>query len=201
MIRILLAEDMLMLRRALVTLLELEKDFAVVAEVESGDDIVPRALQVRPDVAVLDIDLPGMDGIRAAARLHEELPECRPVILTNLGRPGNLRRALDAHVRGFLLKDSDPQQLAAAIRSVAAGQQVIDPQLAVATLQAAESPLTAREGQVLRLAADGDDITDIARKLFLSPGTVRNYLTAVVSKLNARNRVDAVRIARESDWL
>lgn len=201
MLRVLLAEDMLMLRRALVSLLELEEDIDVVAEVESGDDIVPKALEVRPDIAVLDIDLPGIDGIRAAARLHEELPECGTVILTSLGRPGNLRRALDAHVRGFLLKDSDPAQLAEAIRSVAAGQQVIDPHLAVATLQAAESPLTPREGQVLRLAADGDDIADIARKLFLSAGTVRNYLTAIVTKLNARNRVDAIRIAREAGWL
>lgn len=190
-----------MLRRALVSLLELEEDIDVVAEVDSGDDIVPRALEVRPDIAVLDIDLPGIDGIRAAARLHDELPECRTVILTSLGRPGNLRRALEAHVSGFLLKDHDPAQLADAIRSVAAGQQVIDPHLAVATLQAAESPLTPREGQVLRLAADGDDIADIARKLFLSAGTVRNYLTAIVTKLNARNRVDAIRIARESGWL
>ncbi|MGW6907341.1 response regulator transcription factor [Streptomyces sp. NPDC054940] len=201
MLRVLLAEDMLMLRRALVSLLELEEDIDVVAEVDSGDDIVPKALEVRPNIAVLDIDLPGIDGIRAAARLHEELPECRTVILTSLGRPGNLRRALEAHVSGFLLKDHDPAQLAAAIRSVAAGQQVIDPHLAVATLQAAESPLTPREGQVLRLAADGDDIADIARKLFLSAGTVRNYLTAIVTKLNARNRVDAIRIARESGWL
>ncbi|SDP00884.1 two component transcriptional regulator, LuxR family [Streptomyces sp. cf386] len=201
MLRVLLAEDMLMLRRALVSLLELEEDIDVVAEVDSGDDIVPKALEVRPNIAVLDIDLPGIDGIRAAARLHEELPECRTVILTSLGRPGNLRRALEAHVSGFLLKDHDPAQLADAIRSVAAGQQVIDPHLAVATLQAAESPLTPREGQVLRLAADGDDIADIARKLFLSAGTVRNYLTAIVTKLNARNRVDAIRIARESGWL
>ena len=190
-----------MLRRALVSLLDLEQDLSVVAEVDSGDDIVPQALALRPDVAVIDIELKGTDGIRAAARLYDELPKCRTIVLTSLGRPGNLRRALDAHVSGFLLKDCGPDQLTAAIRSVHNGQQAIDPQLAVATLQAAENPLTPRETQVLRLLADGDDINDIARRLYLSAGTVRNYLAAGVAKLNARNRVDAVRIARESGWL
>ncbi|MFI6982133.1 DNA-binding response regulator [Embleya sp. NPDC050154] len=201
MVRVLLAEDMLMLRRALVSLLELEPDIEVVAEVDCGDLILPVALEVRPEVAVLDIDLPGLDGIRAARLLHERLPECRTVILTSLGRPGNLRRALAAHASGFLLKDADPDQLAAAIRAVAAGEQVIDPQLAVATLQAAENPLSARETEVLRLAAEGVDVPEIARGLFLSAGTVRNYLTTTVTKLNARNRMDAVRIARDSGWL
>jgi two-component system response regulator DesR len=200
-LRILLAEDMLMLRRALVALLELQEDFAVVAEVECGDDIVPTALRVRPDVAVLDIDLPGIDGIRAAAVLHEQLPECRTVILTNLGRPGNLRRALDAHVSGFLLKDTDPERLAGAIREVAQGGQVVDPHLAMATLKAGDGPLSSRESEVLRLAADGEEIPDIARTLFLSSGTVRNYLSSAVTKLGARNRMDAVRIARDAGWL
>ncbi|WP_415949091.1 response regulator transcription factor [Streptomyces sp. KLOTTS4A1] len=201
MVRVLLAEDMPMLRRALVSLLELQEDIDVVAEVESGDAILPKALEVRPEVAVLDIDLPGMDGIRAAALLHEELPKCRTVILTSLGRPGNLRRALSAHASGFLLKDADPDQLAGAIRDVAAGRQVIDPQLAVATLQAGDGPLTERETEVLRLAADGEEVPAIARTLFLSSGTVRNYLATAVTKLGARNRMDAVRIARESGWL
>ncbi|MER7909860.1 DNA-binding response regulator [Streptomyces sp. NPDC057217] len=201
MVRILLAEDMLMLRRALVALLELEADLEVVAEVDAGDKVVPRALEVRPDVAVLDIDLPGMDGIRAAGLLHERLPECRTVILTSLGRPGNLMRALQAHASGFLLKDADPSQLAAAIRDVAAGKQVIDPQLAVATLQVGDNPLSPRETEVLRLASEGEDVPEIARRLFLSAGTVRNYLTTSVTKLNARNRMDAVRIARDMGWL
>ncbi|KOX18738.1 MULTISPECIES: response regulator transcription factor [unclassified Streptomyces] len=201
MVRILLAEDMLMLRRALVALLELEADLEVVAEVDAGDKVVPRALEVRPDVAVLDIDLPGMDGIRAAGLLHEQMPECRTVILTSLGRPGNLMRALQAHASGFLLKDADPAQLAAAIRDVAAGRQVIDPQLAVATLQIGDNPLSPRETEVLRLASEGEDVPEIARRLFLSAGTVRNYLTTSVTKLNARNRMDAVRIARDMGWL
>ncbi len=190
-----------MLRKALVSLLELEPDIEVVAELETGSEIVERALEVRPDVAVLDIDLPGMDGIAAAARLHERLPGCRTLILTSLGRPGNLRRALDAHAAGFLVKDSDPERLAAAIRAVAAGERVIDPQLAVATLEAGSSPLTVRESEVLRLAAEGEDVPQIAGRLFLSAGTVRNYLTTAVSKLGARNRMDAVRIARQSGWL
>ncbi|MEU0934606.1 response regulator transcription factor [Embleya sp. NPDC005971] len=201
MVRVLLAEDMLMLRRALVSLLELEPDIEVVAEVDRGNLILPVALEVRPEVAVLDIDLPGLDGIRAARLLHERLPECRTVIMTSLGLPGNLRRAMAAHVWGFLLKDADPDQLAAAIRTVAAGERVIDSRLAVATLQAAENPLSARETEVLRLAAEGVDVPEIARGLFLSAGTVRNYLTTTVTKLNARNRIDAVRIARDSGWL
>ncbi|MEU8891935.1 response regulator transcription factor [Streptomyces sp. NPDC048442] len=201
MVRVLLAEDMPMLRRALVALLELQEDITVVAEVGSGDGILPKALEVRPDVAVLDIDLPGMDGISAAALLRDALPQCRTVILTSLGRPGNLRRALLAGACGFLLKDADPDQLACAIRDVAAGRQVIDPQLAVATLQAGEGPLTVREAEVLRRAADGEEVPEIARALFLSSGTVRNYLATAVTKLGARNRMDAVRIAREAGWM
>ncbi|MFI8308908.1 DNA-binding response regulator [Streptomyces sp. NPDC085927] len=201
MVRVLLAEDMLILRRALVSLLELEPDIEVVAEVASGDEIVPVALGVRPDVAILDIDLPRLDGISAAALLHKEMPGCRTVILTNLGRPGNLRRALQANVLGFLLKDTDPDQLADAIHQVASGRQVIDPELAVATLQANDNPLSARETEVLKLAASGEDVPEIAKMLFLSVGTVRNYLAAAVVKLKARNRMDAVRIAWESGWL
>ncbi|MET9350278.1 response regulator transcription factor [Streptomyces termitum] len=201
MIRVMLADDMLMLRRALVSLLELEEDLQVVGEAGDGDQVVPVALETLPDVAVLDIDMPGIDGIRAAERLSRELPSCRTIILTSLGRPGNLRRALEAKVSGFLLKDTDPTRLAAAIRQVVAGEQVVDPQLALATLQADSNPLSARETEVLRLAARGLDAPEIARKLFLSPGTVRNYLTTVVTKLNARNRMDAVRIAQEAGWL
>ncbi|MFF7636680.1 response regulator [Kitasatospora sp. NPDC008050] len=201
MINILIAEDMHVLRRALVALLELEDDLRVVAELGSGDDVVPRALATNPDVAVLDIDLPGLDGISAAAALHTAAPHCRTLILTSLGRPGNLRRAMSAQVAGFLLKDIEPAQLAAAIRTVAAGGRAVDPVLALAALDTEATPLTSRELEVLRLAAEGAEARQIAAKLFLSAGTVRNYLTTVVSKLNARNRVDAIRIAREAGWL
>ncbi|MET9681140.1 response regulator transcription factor [Streptomyces coeruleorubidus] len=201
MIRILLAEDMNMVRGALVALLNLESDLDVVAEVERGDEIVDTALKCQPDVAIIDIDLPGLDGLTAAARLRERLPECRTLILTSLGRPGTLRRALSAQVSGYLLKDAPPKQLAEAVRRVAAGQRAIDPQLAVAAWGGAENPLTDRENEVLKLASEGAEAPEIARLLHLTTGTVRNYLTAVVTKLHARNRVDAIRIARESGWL
>ncbi|WP_328538843.1 response regulator transcription factor [Streptomyces sp. NBC_00344] len=201
MVRVLIAEDMHMLRKALVSLIELEPDLEVVAELSSGTDIVPTAMAMRPDVAVLDIDLPGTDGITAAAGLHTSVPECRTLILTSLGRPGNLRRALAAHVSGFLPKDSDPDSLCVAIRQVADGQRVIDPQLALATLDSGPSPLTDREREVLQLASEGMEAGQIASRLHLSSGTVRNYLTSAVTKLNARNRVDAIRIAREAGWL
>ncbi|MEU1265956.1 response regulator transcription factor [Streptomyces cellulosae] len=201
MIRVLLAEDMRMVRGALVALLNLEDDLKVVAELERGDLILSAAREHRPDVAIIDIDLPGMDGLTAAGLLHERLPECRALILTSLGRPGTLRRAMAAHVAGFLLKDAPPQELAQAVRRVVAGQRVIDPQLALAAWGGSESPLTARETEVLQLAARGMEPQEIAANLRLSVGTVRNYLTTAVSKLNARNRVDAIRIARETGWL
>ncbi|WP_282702195.1 response regulator transcription factor [Streptomyces sp. CC219B] len=201
MIRILLAEDMHMVRGALVALLALERDLTVVAEVDRGDRIVPTALECRPDVAIIDVDLPGLDGLSAAAQLSRELPSCRTLILTSLGRPGTLRKALAAQVGGFLLKDAPPDRLADAVRDVRAGKRVIDPQLALAALDNGENPLTPRETEVLRMAADGAEAADIARLLFLSVGTVRNYLTTVVTKLNARNRVDAIRVARENGWL
>ncbi|MFJ8661930.1 response regulator transcription factor [Streptomyces sp. NPDC093795] len=200
-IRILLAEDMHMVRGALVALLSLQEDLTVVCELARGDEIVQAALEHRPDVAVIDIDLPGLDGLSAAARLRERMPECRILILTNLGRPGTLRRALMAQVSGYLLKDAPPGELASAIRRVAAGQRVIDPQLALDTWNSEETPLTERETEVLQLAAEGRDPAEIAKVLRLSLGTVRNYLTTIVSKLNARNRVDAIRAAREAGWL
>ncbi|MGW3354033.1 response regulator transcription factor [Streptomyces bungoensis] len=201
MIRILIAEDMYMLRRALVELISMESDIEVVAELDSGGDIVARAEAVKPDVAVLDIELPVLDGLSAARELHQRGLPTKVLILTSLGRPNHLRRALDANVSGFILKDSSPDRLAAAIRSVAAGERVFDPQLTLAALEHTESPLTPRESDVLRLAAAGDDVGEIARTLHLSTGTVRNYLTTVVYKLGARNRVDAIRIARTSGWL
>jgi two-component system response regulator DesR len=201
LVKILLAEDVHMVRGALVALLELEPDLQVVASVDRGDLIVPSALETRPDVAVIDIDLPGTDGLSAAADLHERVPECRTLILTSLGRPGTLRRAMAARVSGFLLKDSPPSRLAQAVRSVAAGQRVIDPDLALSAWEAPDNPLSPRETQVLRLAARGADAAEIADHLYLTPGTVRNYLTAIVDKLNARNRIDAIRIAEEAGWI
>jgi len=200
MIKVMLAEDMHMVRGALVALLNLEPDIEVVAEVSNGTDILATAQKFRPDVAVVDIDLPGKDGLTAVSEIHEHLPEIRTLILTGLGRPGNLRRALSAKVTGFLLKDAPPAQLADAIRSVAAGQRVVDSQLAMAAWDSAECPLTARETEVLRLTAEGLQAVDIASRLFLSVGTVRNYLPTVIGKLAARTRVDAIRIAREAGW-
>ena len=201
MIKVMLAEDMHMVRGALVALLGLEDDFTVVAEVSRGDVIVPTALRHLPDVAVIDVDLPGVDGLTAAAELRQRLPACRTLILTSLGRPGTLRKALAARVGGFILKDAPPGELAEAIRGVHAGRRVIDPNLALAAWDTPDCPLTARELEVLRLAADGSDAGEIAARLFLSAGTVRNYLTTIAAKLNARNRVDAIRIATDSGWL
>ncbi|MEV4161599.1 response regulator transcription factor [Nonomuraea dietziae] len=202
MIRVLLAEDQHVIRGALVALLGLEQDLEVVAAVESGDDVVAAALAHRPDVAVLDIDMPGaIDGLEAAGRLRTRLPGCRTLMLTAYGKPGHLRRALDAQVDGFVLKTVPPEELAAAIRKVAAGERVLDPSLAVTAWDLADNPLTPREADVLRMAADGAEATEIATRLFLSAGTVRNYLTAIVAKLNARNRTDAARIAREAGWI
>ncbi|MFF4158553.1 DNA-binding response regulator [Streptomyces sp. NPDC001678] len=201
MIRILIAEDMLLLRRALAELMALEPDMEVVAELARGDKIVPMAVELNPDVAVIDIDLPGVDGITAAAALGEAVPECRILMLTGLCQPGTLRRALAARVSGFLLKDTEPARLAQAIRDVAVGRRVIDPEQALAALEETTQPLTPRELEVLRLAAQGEDPVRIATRLFLSPGTVRNYLSSTVIKLGARNRMDAVRIAREAGWL
>ncbi len=200
-LKILLAEDVAMVRGALVALIELEPDLTVVADVERGDEILPAALEHRPDVAIIDIDLPGLDGLAAAAQLHEKLPSCRTLILTNLGRSGTLRRALAAHVSGYMLKDAPPDQLAAAIRNVAAGRRVIDTQLALSAWDGGQSPLSAREHEVLRLAADGAEPGEIAATLHLSVGTVRNYLTTIVTKLNARNRVDAIKTAMDAGWL
>ncbi|MFD0692012.1 response regulator transcription factor [Actinomadura fibrosa] len=201
MIKVLLADDHHVVRGALAALLALEPDLTVVAEVERGDAVVPAARSARPDVAVLDVDMPGLDGLAAAAALAEALPETGVLILTGHGKPGHLRRALAAHVRGFLLKTAPPDELAAAIRTVAAGGRVLDPSLALTAWDLADNPLTPRETDVLRLAAEGAEPPEIAERLFLSAGTVRNYLTAVVTKLNARNRTDAARIAHEAGWL
>ncbi|MCR6483499.1 response regulator transcription factor [Amycolatopsis sp. OK19-0408] len=201
MIKVLVAEDVHMVRGALIALLGLEPDIEVVAGVASGDEILPAARRHQVEVAVIDIDLPGKDGLTAATEIHENLPDCRTLILTSLGRPGTVRRALTSRVNGFMLKDSPSDKLADAIRDVAAGGRVLDSQLALTAWDTADCPLTNRELEVLRLAASGRKAEEIAAELFLSPGTVRNHLTSVVSKLNARNRVDAIRIAVEAGWL
>jgi two-component system response regulator DesR len=200
-IRVLIAEDMHMIRGALVALLRLEPDLDVVAELDRGDAIVETALKTRPDVAVIDIDLPGVDGLSAAASLREKLPSCQTLVLTGLSQPGNLLRALKVHVKGFLLKDAPAPALANAIRSVAAGRRVLDPELVAVAVETGASPLTEREADVLRAAVSGRSTEEIGSLLNLSPATVRNYLSNVISKLGARNRMDAVRIAEEAGWL
>jgi two-component system response regulator DesR len=200
-IRVLIAEDMHMIRGALVALLSLEEDMEVVAELERGDQIVQTALRLRPDVAVVDIDLPGLDGLTAAEQLYEQLPQCRTLVLTGLSQPGNLLRALKVHVRGFIVKDAPAQTLADGIRRVAAGERVIDPELVAAALETGASPLTTREADVLRAAESGVPTEEIGAQLSLSPTTVRNYLSNAISKVGARNRIDAIRIARNAGWL
>ena len=190
-----------MVRGAFVALIELEPDLKVVSAVENGRDIVPAALACHPDVAIIDIDLPGLDGLSAAEQLHDVLPTCRTLIVTNLARAGTLRRALACHVSGYLLKDAPPELLTSAIRRVASGSKVIDPQLALSAWEGDQNPLSPREHEVLRLVAEGAEPTDIAAALHLSVGTVRNYVTTIVTKLNARNRVEAVKIAHEAGWL
>ncbi|MHA4815965.1 response regulator transcription factor [Streptomyces aculeolatus] len=202
MISVLLAEDQHVIRRALSALLDLEPDLEVVASVDSGAAAVHAARVYRPDVAVLDIDMPGeLDGLAAAARLHDELPDSRVLMLTAYGKPGHLRRALAARVHGFVLKTAPPDELLTAIRKLAAGERVLDPALAVAAWDLADNPLTEREAEVLRQVAGGAEPTEIAGRLHLTAGTVRNYLTGIVAKLDARNRTDAVRIATEAGWI
>jgi two-component system, NarL family, response regulator DesR len=200
-IRVLIAEDMHMIRGALVALLSLEDDMEIVAELDRGDQIVGTALRTQPDVAVVDIDLPGLDGLTAAEQLHERLPACRTLVLTGLSQPGNLLRALKVHVRGFIVKDAPAETLADGIRRVARGERVIDPELVAAALETGASPLTPREADVLRAAESGIPTEQIAARLSLSPATVRNYLSYAISKVGGRNRIDAIRIARDAGWL
>ena len=201
MIRVLIAEDQAMVRGALASLLALEGDIEVVAEVERGDHVLSAARRSSPDVALLDIEMPGTDGITAAAQLVRELPGTRALILTTFGRPGYLRRALEQGASGFLLKDAPARELAAAIREVAAGRRAVDPGLAAAALAEGTSPLTVREQEVLAAASRHDSAADIARALHLSEGTVRNYLSASIRKLGARNRSEAIDVATEKGWL
>jgi two-component system response regulator DesR len=201
MIRVLIAEDQAMVRGALASLLSLEPDIEVVAEVERGDRIVPAAAASAPDVALVDIELPGLDGIEATARLRAELPRLRVLILTTFGRPGYLRRALENGAAGFLLKDAPADQLATSIRAVHEGQRVIDPALAAAAIADGVSPLTDREHDVLAAASTHATAAEIATTLHLSQGTVRNYLSGAIRKLGARNRSEALKVAQEKGWL
>lgn len=200
-IRVLLAEDQGMMRGALALLLGMEADIEVVAQVSAGDEIVDTALVSRPDVALLDIELPGMSGLDAAAALREEVPDCRVLILTTFGRPGYLRRAMEAGAAGFLVKDGPVEELAQAVRRVLTGETVIDPALAAAALSAGPSPLTPRECDVLKASADGATVADIAARVHLSESTVRNYLSSAIGKTSTRNRMEAMREARQQGWL
>jgi two-component system, NarL family, response regulator DesR len=200
-IRVLIAEDQSMVRGALKALLAMEVDIQIVAESDRADHVVALALESRPDVALLDIEMPGGDGITAAGELRKALPACKVLILTTFGRPGFLRRAMENGAAGFLLKDAPAHQLALAIRRTMAGERVVDPGLAAAALSSGASPLSAREREVLIASRGGAGIGDIARDLFLSEGTVRNYLSSAIQKLEVTNRADAARVAEELGWL
>ncbi|HTI33702.1 MAG TPA: response regulator transcription factor [Miltoncostaea sp.] len=200
-VRLLLADDQALVRQALAALLDLEEDFEVVAAVGRGDEVVEAARRSRPDVALLDIEMPGLDGLAAAAVLTAQVPECRVVILTTFGRAGYLRRAMAAGAVGFVVKDAPPEALADAVRRVMRGERVVDPALAAATLAAGDSPLTGRERDVLNAARSGVTVAEIAARLYLSEGTVRNYLSAAIAKTGTQNRMAAVRIADERGWL
>ncbi len=201
MIQVLLAEDQAMVRGALAALLNREGDIAVVAEVGRGDEAVAAALHHRPDVALLDIEMPGMNGIDVATALHQQLPTCRVLILTTFGRPGFLRRAMASGAVGFLVKDAPAAQLATAIRRAMAGERVVDPQLAMAALSAGDNPLTEREQSVLVLVAQGAGNGEIATALALTEGTVRNYLSTAMQKLHAQTRTEAALRAEGNGWL
>jgi two-component system response regulator DesR len=201
MIRVLLAEDQAMVRGALAALLRLEGDFQVVAEVGRGEDVVPAALEHHPDVALLDIEMPGGDGLSAAVARREQLPACRVVIVTTFGRSGYLRQAMESGAVGFLLKDAPAAELAQAIRRVMAGERVVDPELALSALSEGDSPLTPRERDVLSASLDGASVADIADRFKLSEGTVRNHLSTAIQKLGAHNRVEAARVAQGKGWL
>ncbi|MET7805127.1 response regulator transcription factor [Micromonospora chersina] len=200
-IRLLLADDQALVRGALAALLSMEPDLTVVAEVGRGDEVVPAALRTTPDVALLDVEMPGLDGVAAAAALRAALPGCRVLVVTTFGRPGYLRRAMEAGANGFVVKDTPARQLADAVRRVHAGLRVVDPTLAAETLATGPSPLTERETEVLRTARGGGTVAELAATLHLSEGTVRNHLSAAIGKTGARNRADAVRVAEENGWL
>ncbi|HEY3510577.1 MULTISPECIES: response regulator transcription factor [Kribbella] len=200
-IRLLIADDQALVRGALAALLDLEPDLDVVAEVGRGDEVLDAAKNTQPDVALLDVEMPGLDGIEAAAALRTAVPGVRVLMVTTFGRPGYLRRAMEAGAAGFVVKDTPATQLADAVRRVHQGLRVVDPSLAAETLVAGTSPLTGRESDVLRAARDGGTVADIAKELHLSEGTVRNHLSAAIGKTGARTRAEAARIALDNGWL
>jgi two-component system response regulator DesR len=200
-IRLLLADDQALVRGALAALLDLEPDIAVVAEVATGEEVVAAARQHQPDVALIDVEMPGMDGIEATRALKQDRPATRVLIVTTFGRPGYLRRALQAGADGFVVKDTPARQLADAVRRVHAGLRVVDPELAADSLVAGDSPLTARESEVLRAARDGASVASIAARLYLSEGTVRNHLSSAIGKTGSANRAEATRVADQNGWL
>ncbi|HUO74995.1 MAG TPA: response regulator transcription factor [Solirubrobacteraceae bacterium] len=201
MIRVLIAEDQAMVRGALASLLGLEPDIEVVGQVSRGDEVLSAALDAQPDIALLDIEMPGRTGLDALTELADAVPECRILILTTFGRPGYLRRAMEGGASGFLLKDAPANELATAIRRAVSGERIVDPGLAAAALSQGDSPLTPREHEVLAASRDHATVAELASALYLSPGTVRNHLSSVMQKLDARNRGEAVRVAEERGWL
>ncbi|GAB3862802.1 response regulator transcription factor [Dactylosporangium cerinum] len=200
-IRLLIADDQALVRGALAALLDLEPDLTVVAEVGRGDEVVAAAREHRPDVALLDVEMPGIDGIAAAAALRKAMPGCKVLMVTTFGRPGYLRRAMAAGASGFVVKDTPARQLADAVRRIASGLRVVDPTLAAETLASGDSPLTPREADVLRAAREGGTAADVAGQLGLTEGTVRNHLSSAIGKTGARTRAEAVRLADENGWL
>lgn len=200
-IRLLIADDQAMVRGALAALLDLENDLEVAGQVGRGDEVVDACREHRPEVVLMDVEMPGMDGIAASAALRRAMPEVRVLVVTTFGRPGFLRRAMQAGVQGFVVKDTPATQLADAVRRVNEGLRVVDPQLAADSLAFGESPLTAREAEVLKAASDGGTVADIARSVHLSEGTVRNHLSSIIGKTGGRTRADALRIADENGWL
>lgn len=200
-IRVLLADDQNLVRGAMAALLSLEDDIEVVAQASRGDEVVDLAVRTRPQVALLDVEMPGLDGLAVTAALREKLPDCRVLIVTTFGRPGYLRRAMESGASGFMVKDAPVDRLVDAIRRVDQGLRVVDPELAAASLAAGESPLTARERDVLIAARDGGTVADIAQRLFLSEGTVRNYLSSAIGKTGTRTRAEAGRVAEQRGWL
>lgn len=201
MIKVMLADDQALVRGGLAALLSFESDLEVVAEVGSGDDVVDVARRTRPDVVLMDVEMPGKDGITATADVTAAIPDVRVLIVTTFGRPGYLRRGLQAGAAGFVVKDTPARELAAAIRRVHVGLRVVDPSLAADSLVSGESPLTTRESEVLREARAGGTVSDVAKRMFLSEGTIRNHLSSAIGKTGARNRAEAVTIADNNGWL
>jgi two-component system response regulator DesR len=201
MIKLLLADDQALVRGAMAALLDMEPDLKVVAEVGRGDEVVEAARAHDVDVALLDVEMPGMDGVAAARELHRVMPRCRVLMVTTFGRAGYLRQAMAAGASGFIVKDTPARQLADAVRRVHEGLRVVDPALAAQSLAQGDSPLTERETDVLRSARDGGTVADIARDLHLSEGTVRNHLSSAIGKTGARTRAEAVRLAVDNGWL